>query len=69
MRIFITGASGYAGYYAALRLAETGHIVTGLVRHPDQPRLDLLRLHEIELLQGDVAEPASYRDALAPASS
>jgi len=65
MRIFITGASGYAGYYAALRLAEAGHLVTGLVRHPDQQRLGLLRLHEILLLQGDVAEPGSYRDALA----
>jgi nucleoside-diphosphate-sugar epimerase len=65
MRIFITGASGYAGYYAALRLAEAGHLVTGLVRHPDQQRLGLLRLHEILLLQGDVAESGSYRDALA----
>ena len=65
MRIFITGVSGYAGYYAALRLAEAGHLVTGLVRHPDQQRLGLLRLHEILLLQGDVAEPGSYRDALA----
>jgi nucleoside-diphosphate-sugar epimerase len=65
MRIFITGASGYAGYYAALRLAEAGHLVTGLVRHPDQPRLGLLRLHEILLLQGDVAETGAYRDALA----
>src|SRR3954470_2420282 len=64
MRIFITGVSGYAGYYAALRLAEAGHLVTGLVRHPDQPRLALLRLHEIALLEGDVAEPASYRDEL-----
>ena len=59
MRIFITGVSGYAGYYAALRLAEAGHLVTGLVRHPDQQRLGLLRLHEILLLQGDVAEPGA----------
>jgi len=65
MRIFITGVSGYAGYYAALRLAEAGHLVTGLVRHPDQQRLGLLRLHEILLLQGDVAETGAYRDALA----
>ncbi len=34
MRVFITGISGYAGYYAALRLASAGHQVTGLVRHP-----------------------------------
>ncbi|MGE5538207.1 MAG: NAD-dependent epimerase/dehydratase family protein [Gemmatimonas sp.] len=64
MRIFVTGASGYAGYYTAIRLAEAGHTVTGLVRHPDQPRLDILRTHEVRLLQGDVAEPASYRAEL-----
>lgn len=61
MRVFVTGASGYAGYYAALRLAEAGHRVTGLVRHPKQPRLDLLRMHEIALVQGEVAEPDTYR--------
>jgi nucleoside-diphosphate-sugar epimerase len=64
MRVFVTGASGYAGYYAALRLAEAGHVVTGLVRHPDQPRLDVLRTHEVELLKGDVAEPDTYRATL-----
>ena len=65
MRILITGASGYAGYHAALRLAEAGHVVTGLVRHPEQPRLAYLRMHEVKLIQGDVAEPESYRSALA----
>ena len=61
MRVFVTGASGYAGYYAAMRLAAAGHVVTGLVRNPQQPRLNLLRLHEVALLQGDVAEPDTYR--------
>lgn len=65
MRVFVTGVSGYAGYHAALRLAAAGHAVTGLVRHPAQPRLDALRRHEIALLQGDVAEPDTYRAALA----
>lgn len=64
MRIFVTGVSGYAGYHAAIRLAGTGHMVTGLVRNPAQPRLDLLCRHEVELLQGDVAEPDSYRAEL-----
>jgi nucleoside-diphosphate-sugar epimerase len=64
MRVFVTGASGYAGYYAALRLAEAGHVVTGLVRNPEQPRLDVLRMHEIALLKGDVAEPKTYRAEL-----
>jgi nucleoside-diphosphate-sugar epimerase len=64
MRILVTGASGYAGYYAALRLADAGHEVTGLVRRPDQPRLKLLRMREIALLQADVAEPQTFREAL-----
>lgn len=64
MRVFITGISGYAGYYAALRLASAGHEVTGLVRNPDHPRLDVLRVHEIKLVVGDVSAPDVYRDHL-----
>lgn len=64
MRVFVTGASGYAGYYAAIRLAAVGHEVTGLVRNPGQTRLNLLRRHEVAILQGDVAEPDSYRHEL-----
>jgi nucleoside-diphosphate-sugar epimerase len=65
MRIFITGVSGYAGYYAAIRLAAAGHDVTGLVRNPDHPRLDVLRTHEIALAVGDVSKPETYRELLA----
>jgi nucleoside-diphosphate-sugar epimerase len=65
MKVFVTGVSGYAGYYAALRLAATGHSVTGLVRNPDQPRLQVLRMQEVHLLVGDVGDTAGYRDALA----
>src|SRR5262249_31422882 len=65
MRVFVTGASGYAGFYAALRLAATGHTVTGIVRHPDQLRLNILWMQEVTLLTGDVCEPAAYRSELA----
>src|SRR5262252_9076212 len=65
MKIFVTGASGYAGFYVALRLAATGHTVTGIVRHPEQPRLNILRMQEVVLLTGDVYEPATYRSELA----
>jgi putative NADH-flavin reductase len=65
MRVFVTGASGYAGFYATLRLAATGHTVTGIVRHPDQLRLNILRMQEVMLLTGDVCEPATYRSELA----
>jgi nucleoside-diphosphate-sugar epimerase len=64
MRVFITGISGYAGYYAALRLASAGHEVTGLVRNPDHPRLDVLRVHEVKLVVGDVSAPDVYREHL-----
>jgi nucleoside-diphosphate-sugar epimerase len=61
MKIFVTGVSGYAGFHAALRLSSTGHAVTGLVRNPEQPRLNILRMHEIALLRGDVGQPETYR--------
>ena len=64
MRVFITGISGYAGYYAAQRLASAGHEVTGLVRHPEHPRLNVLRIHEIALVTGDVSQPETYREHL-----
>jgi len=50
MKIFLTGASGYAGYHAGLRLAAAGHTVTGVVRHPEQSRLQFLRMREIKLI-------------------
>lgn len=64
MKVFLTGASGYAGFHAAIALAMAGHSVTGVVRNPDQRRLQILRLHEITLIHGDVAEPATYRAEL-----
>jgi nucleoside-diphosphate-sugar epimerase len=64
MRIFVTGASGYAGYYAALRFAAAGHRVTGLVRDPERPRLNVLRTNEIALLTGDASQPAAFREEL-----
>jgi nucleoside-diphosphate-sugar epimerase len=64
MRVFVTGVSGYAGFYAALRLAATGHMVTGIVRNPEQPRLSILRTQEVALVRGDVSEAGSYRAEL-----
>jgi nucleoside-diphosphate-sugar epimerase len=64
MRVLVTGASGYAGFYAALRLAATGHAVTGIVRHPEQPRLNILRMQEVTLLTGDVCQAETYRSEM-----
>jgi nucleoside-diphosphate-sugar epimerase len=60
MKVFLTGASGYAGFHAALRLASAGHTVTALVRRPDQPRLNVLRMQQVKIIQGDVAQPEIY---------
>jgi len=64
MRVFVTGVSGYAGFYAALRLAATGHSVTGLVRNPEQSRLNILRTQEVTLIRGDVGQTGTYRTEL-----
>ncbi len=64
MRVFVTGVSGYAGFHAALRLAATGHTVTGLVRNPEQPRLNILRMQEVALIRGDVGQSGAYRTEL-----
>ena len=64
MRVFVTGVSGYAGFHAALRLAATGHTVTGLVRNPEQPRLNILRMQEVALICGDVGQSGAYRTEL-----
>src|SRR6185437_4378720 len=60
MKVFLTGASGYAGFHAALALTAAGYAVTGVVRRPDTPRLEFLRMQQIKLIRGDVAEPDSY---------
>lgn len=64
MRVFVTGVSGYAGFYCALRLAAAGHQVTGLVRNPAQLRLNSLRIQEVELISGDVGDSGTYRAEL-----
>jgi nucleoside-diphosphate-sugar epimerase len=61
MKVFVTGVSGYAGFYVALRLAATGHTVAGLVRNPEQRRLNILRMQEVHLICGDVCQPETYR--------
>jgi nucleoside-diphosphate-sugar epimerase len=64
MRVFVTGVSGYAGFYCALRLVAAGHAVTGIVRNPGQARLNVLRIQEIALICGDVSQPEAYCSAL-----
>jgi len=61
MKVFVTGATGYAGFYAAIALREAGHHVYGLTRDGSKPRARELQKHEVELAIGDVSKPDSYR--------
>ncbi|HQF70798.1 MAG TPA: GDP-mannose 4,6-dehydratase [Promineifilum sp.] len=66
MRVFITGATGFAGSHLVERLLADGHEVTALVHAatshqelPDHPR--------IRPVASDLLDPAAVRDALAKA--
>ena len=61
MRIFLTGATGYIGLAALDSLVRAGHEVTGLVRTPEKAQV--VSRHGGRPLVGDLAEPASYREA------
>jgi len=64
--VLITGCTGFIGSNLAVRLAEKGYNVYGLVRHAS--RRDLLPLHavldEIHLVEGDLTAYHSIRSAV-----
>ncbi len=62
MDVLLLGASGYAGFAAALRRA--GGCVTGLVRDPHSAWPQALRRQQVRVLAGDLRRPATYRAAL-----
>jgi dihydroflavonol-4-reductase len=62
MRAFITGATGFIGGYAARALRRDGWDVTALVRDPS--RAGALSDQGIEIVRGDVTDPASFADAM-----
>ena len=64
MRILVTGATGYAGFYTAIALRQAGHRVYGLTRNKDKPRAKQLQQHEVQLAEGDISEADSYRQYL-----
>jgi len=64
MKILVTGATGYAGFYAAIALRQAGHQVYGLVRDGSKPRVKELQRHEVQLALGDIKQPETYRQSL-----
>jgi nucleoside-diphosphate-sugar epimerase len=61
--ILITGASGYIGSRLAARLVAQGASVRALVRNP--ARAEELAASGVEVVRGDVTDPASLAAALA----
>ena len=62
MKVFVTGATGYAGFHAAIALRQSGHQVYGLVHDDSKPRAAELQRYEVQLAPGDIREPETYRN-------
>jgi nucleoside-diphosphate-sugar epimerase len=61
MRIFLTGATGYVGSAVLEALIRAGHEITAVVR--DGGKAQQLLARGVRAIAGNLAEPASYRDA------
>ncbi len=61
MKVLVTGATGYAGFHAAISLRQAGHQVYGLVRDGSKTRAKELQRYEVQLALGDIKQPESYR--------
>ena len=65
MRIFLTGGTGYVGSAVLESLVRGGHHVDALVRNSE--RAALVQSRGATPLLGDLAQPATYADAIAVA--
>ena len=61
MRVLVTGATGFTGGHLAQSLSRRGDIVRALVRDPS--RAGELREAGVELVSGDLRDPAAVRAA------
>jgi dihydroflavonol-4-reductase len=62
MHYFVTGATGFIGGYLTSRLLAEGHLVTALVRTPEQARA--LARYGVRSYIGDVLDKESVRRAM-----
>ncbi len=62
MRYYLTGATGFIGGHITRQLVAAGHDVVALVRSPEQA-VDLRELG-VELIEGDITEPATLRGTM-----
>jgi len=62
MKVFITGATGYLGFNAALALRRAGHKVWGLTR--SREKAVALSQNEIHPVLGEMQKPATYASVM-----
>lgn len=62
--IFVTGITGNQGGAVAISLLKNGFRVKGLTRKPDSTKAKDLATQGIQIIQGDLNEPNSYRTYL-----
>ncbi len=64
MKVLVTGATGYAGFHAAIAFRNAGYQVYGLVRDETKSRAQELLRHEVNLAVGNIQSPESYKKYL-----
>jgi uncharacterized protein YbjT (DUF2867 family) len=62
--VFVTGATGNQGGAVVRHLVKKGFYVKALIRNPGSPRAQLIVQDHVELVQGDLNDPDSYKNYL-----
>ncbi|MEO7923212.1 MAG: NmrA/HSCARG family protein [Chitinophagaceae bacterium] len=62
--VFVTGATGNQGAAAARNLLSRGFRIKALTRDPGSAKARALAGDQVELIRGDLNEPASYKEYL-----
>jgi dihydroflavonol-4-reductase len=67
MRVLVTGGTGFVGCHTVAALVGHGHRVRLLVRDPGRigPALDPLGITQVEVVVGDITNPAAVHQAMA----